>query len=108
MSESDIKKRTQEFIEKIKNNQDAKLNLSVPEAQEVIWWWVYTDEFEDEEARDEAIENLRVEFVYEKTNEGDYAEIKQRIYNILNENESDWWLSIPVSDLLNDLNDKKA
>lgn len=101
-----IKQKVQKFIEKILKNEDAKLNLTITEAQEVIWWWIYTEEFDTQEDAEDAVENMRVEFTYKKTTDGDSEKfIYQRIYNIKDaQNLEDKGLPIPIDEVMDNFN----
>ncbi len=97
-----VKQKVNKFVEKVMKNENANLNLTVVEAQEVIWWWIYTEEFGNEEETEDAIENMRVEFKYEKTDDDDEKFLYQRIYNIKNIDNLDdnAWLPMPVDELI--------
>jgi hypothetical protein len=94
------RKRAKEFARKVKNNEDASLILTIEEAQQIIWWWVYTEEFREEEDQSEILQNLRVEFKYQHSDEKD-TKLAERIitHRIYNEKTSDlnddrMWLPI--------------
>ncbi|MFW5800226.1 MAG: hypothetical protein ACOCV8_05365 [Spirochaetota bacterium] len=100
-----LEKKVNDFVQKVMNNEDARLKLSVIEAQEVIWWWIYTEEFNSVEDTEEAIENLRVEFVYKHSNEDvEDRYIQQRIYDVREaSNDTAAWMPVSINELLDNL-----
>ncbi len=104
-NDSNAKIRAKEFVKKVLKNESASLILNIEEAQEIIWWWVYTEEFEDEETE---IENLYVEFVYETEKDKNERFIKQRIFDKQNTEEvkEDMWLPISLEEFLKNIKQK--
>jgi hypothetical protein len=110
MQENSTRKRAKEFARKVKSNEDASLILSIEEAQQLIWWWIYTEEFTNQKDINDIVENLRIEFRYDHYNDDiKPAEkiIKHRIYDEKTSDLTDdrMWLPIHAEEFLEHLSE---